>query len=128
MSDISEAIDQIVTGKLEECFIRCRDKANQRSVRVMTFNEKNRLPKALRGEIGISAINHEGEFLVKVFLKPKTGLMVMRNGEMVPYKKPFDLSTNTELQRQINNMRKDGVEEEEIEKVIENAEKEWEKE
>lgn len=128
MSSIDTALDQLVKGEVEEGFITCNDKKHQESVRVMAFNRKNKLPKVTADTISITKVVEDGNFLVKIYFKPKTDFLVRdpETGKLVPFKPSFDPASNPALQRQIELMRKDGVGEEEIEKVVANAKKEWE--
>ena len=129
MSTIEDVIDQVIQGKVQAGFIPCTDKANQESIRVMTFNAKNRLPEIFKSKLAISKFSYGEELYVKVYEKPTKGFMVMNeNGELVPGEKIWTLSKDKALQRQIKLMREDGIDEEEIQKVIEQANGEEEEE
>ena len=67
MSDIEDALDQVIKEELEEAFIPCLNKRNQESVRVMTFNAKNKIPEAYRKEITISKVVEGENFFIKVY-------------------------------------------------------------
>jgi len=116
MSTITDVIDQITTGQIEEGYIPCRDKSNQESIRVMAFNAKNRFQKYIAEEIAISKVKENGVLMVKIYRKPNEGFMVKdENGKLVPYKMPGKL---TELERAVAFMKKEGKSEEEIAETI----------
>lgn len=122
MSIIEDAIKQIVIAGKEEVFIKCVDKRNQESTRVMLYNLKRKMVKVAE-EVGISKITDpDGQLFVRVYKRPILELYETdENGNMVLIKaKPED---DPILQRQLKFMREDGVGEEEIENVI----KEWRK-
>ena len=127
MGTIENALDQIITGKLKESYIACEDAKNQESVRTMTFRRRAKLPTALKDTIAISKVTDEGNLFVKVYLKPTTSLYVKDpvSGKLVPYKAPFDPESDPALQRQLKLMREDGASKEELDKVIEEAKREW---
>ena len=127
MSIIEDALDQVIKGTVKEAFIPCTDKANQESIRVMSFNRKRKLPTMLKDSITISKYSSpNGKLFVKVYKKSTSTFMVLNSdGEMVPYKTPFDPESNPALQRQLKLMKEDGASKEELDKVIEEAEREW---
>ena len=122
MSTIEDVISQVIQGKIKEGYIPCLDKTNQESVRVMTFNAKNKLPQQFRDKIAISKYTHKDAYYVKVYEKPTTGFMVMNEqGILIPGKKEWSLDDDKALRRQVKLMRKDGKSEDEIAEVVDNA-------
>jgi len=128
MSTIEDALDQVISGHVKESFIPCTDANHQNSVRVMTFSRKKKLPKVLQDTIAISKHIEDEQFFVKVYLKPTSTTYARdpKTGKLVPFKAPFDPESNPALQRQLKLMREDGASKEELDKVIEEAKKEWE--
>ncbi len=134
MSTITTVIDQLINNKIKEGFIPCESKKHQESVRVMTFNAKNRLGSNFKEEIAITKITLKDElgndiFLVKVYRKPNTGFLVLdENGKLVKFKEEFNPETDPEIQRQIRLMKQDGIDEAEIKETIDELVEEKRKE
>lgn len=123
MSDITEVISKLVSGEIKEGFVSCLNKSHQESVRVMVFNEKNKLSSELKELITVSKFSEDGQLYIKVYKKPNLGILVRdENGKLVPLNKnPED---SPELQRILKLMKEDGRSQEEINEVI----KQWEDE
>jgi hypothetical protein len=121
MSDIIDAIEQVLKDEAEEAFILCKDKSNQESIRVMTYQERRKLPKSFQDEIAISKHKEDnGKLYIKVYKKPKNGVLIRdkETGELVSKGKGI----SSEKQRQIDLMKKDGKTEEEIKELLKGEE------
>jgi len=86
---IDNALNQVITGITEEGFIRCKDKKNQESIRVMTFNRKKKFSVSAAKNLTVSKLTEEdGSLWVKVHKKPDTFYIRNEEGKLVPYTMP----------------------------------------
>ena len=128
MSTIDDAIQRVIkTGK--PGFILCKNQSNQESVRVMAFHAKNKLGKKgwkdEKDYIGITKIeSSDGSLFVKVYKKITTELYILdeETGKIIPIKTTIE--DDKDWLRQLELMQKDGLNEEEIQKIKANWKKE----
>ncbi|MCP3924849.1 MAG: hypothetical protein GY714_19905 [Desulfobacterales bacterium] len=120
MSDKELAIRKVVLTN-KPTLLLCSDKKNQESTRVILYHLKRKmLSKGEAETIGITKFSHEGVLFIKIFKRPTQTLYELdENG--IPVLSEIPPEEDKDLQRQIMLMRKDGVEEEEIQKVIDEA-------
>lgn len=126
MSIVSDAVQRVFMSG-GEVFIPAVSRENQESLRTMTFQVRKKLPEKYRDEIGISKVREaDGSLAVRVYKREVSGLMERdpATGLLVPLKSDPVADEDQDLVRQVTLMRKDGVAEEEIQKVI----AEWNKE
>ena len=76
MATIEEAINLVVTDECEEAFIQCINEQNQESIRVQSYAVKNKLPEILKDFVGITKIVEDGQFLVRVYKKTTSDVLV----------------------------------------------------
>lgn len=117
MSDKELAIRKVVLTD-KSTLLHCTDKKNQESTRVILYHLKRKMLNKTEAEtIGITKFSYNGELFIKLFKRPIQKLYELdENG--VPVLVEVDPMEDKDLQRQIMLMRKDGVDEKEIQEVI----------
>lgn len=113
-----EVVREVMIDGLD-ILIPCENKSRQESIRAMVFHAKKKV--ALDESIGISKYDFADRLFVKVY-KRKGSELYHLNKDGIPVlikRKLIDLPENA---RQVALMRKDGVSEEDIERIIQGGE------
>ena len=117
MSTIEDAIHSVGFGEDKECYIPCKDKTYQESVRIMSYAVRRRMfDKNQRENIGITKIEENENLYVKVYKKPPTPVFIRdeKTGNLIPKESKI---ADPELQRIISLMQKDNKSEKEIQEM-----------
>ena len=110
----------------EVVLVPCMDRKHQESTRTTFYHLKKKMFKVGIAEtIGITKFKHEEKYFVKLYLRKVEELYTL-DEDGVPVLMKANPEEDKALQRQIGLMREDGVEEEEIQKVVESWIKEEE--
>ncbi len=108
----------------EIVLLKCSDKQNQDSVRTTLYRLRKKMyAPEIAQTIGISKFTYLDQLFIKVYPRKVQELYTL-NAQGIPTLLENLPEDDPELQRQIKLMREDGVEEEEIEDLIENWKKE----
>ena len=119
MSLLEDAMNKVLFAE-NPVLIKCSDKKNQESTRIMLYHLKKRVSLANKQAeaIGITKLSTpENELFVKLFKRPKRELYEYdKDGNIVLMK--IDPLDDPELQQIIELMRKDSKDEKEIQETI----------
>ncbi len=114
-------IDKILTKVASEggeVFISARDEKHAESLRVTAFNYRRKMPLEFYENVGINKVQEDGKWFLRIFDRKIEGAQIWRRdketGKLVPVKE--EASQESIRMREL--MRKDGVSEEEIERIL----------
>lgn len=100
--------------------IPCGSKAQQESIRVMTYRLKKKIiPAHMQDEIGITKVEAEDKLFIKVYKRDEPELFTFDKDGNVVKLEAGECSLSSEMQRIVDLMRKDGVSEEDVQKFLE---------
>jgi formylmethanofuran dehydrogenase subunit E len=122
MSNI-ETLGKVLNSGKDHILVPCRDKKHQESVRTMFYHlKKKKLTKNDQETIGISKLEYEGKFFIKLYKRKSPELWELNKEGIPVLMKSKPEEDDPELRRQILLMREAGENEEEIQKTINNWE------